>query len=105
MTPLLELQVLLAWFNESTRPDYTVRDLIDEMKTWFTEGYLYDDVWEALRERVEQEVLPSDAEVRNLITKRRSKRMASLRHAVRHPVTWAVLVVLVAITLSWGELH
>ena len=38
--------MLLAWFEKSTTLDFTVQDLITEMKTWFTEGFLYDDVWE-----------------------------------------------------------
>ena len=98
--------MLLAWFNESTSPDFTVRDLIDEMKNWFTEGFLYDDVWETLRERVDPDVLPSNADVKAMLMKRRNRAMFSiLRQAVRHPVTWVVLTVLVAITISWCEFY
>ena len=94
----------MAWFKKSTTPDFTVQDLIREIKTWFSEGYLYDDVWETLRERVDPEVLPSDAEVKAMSMKRRIRRMSSnLRQAVGHPVTWAV--VLLAIAVSCCEFH
>ena len=102
----LKLQVLLAWFKKSTTSDFTIQDLIREIKTWFTEGYLYDEVWEKLGERVDPEVLPSDAEVKAMIKKRRHKRISSsFRQAVGHPITRNVLTVLVAITIGCCEFH
>ena len=98
--------MLLAWFEKSTTSDFTVQDLINKMKTWFSEGYLYDDVWETLRETIDKDLLPSKADVKNMTKEGQNKRMSSgFRQAVRHPVTWAVLVVLIAIAVSLGELH
>ena len=98
--------MLLAWFNKSTTSDFTVQDLITEIKTWFTEGYLYDDVWEALREKVVNEVLPSAVDVKNMIRKRRKKRASSvLRKAVRHPITFVLLVTLFVIDISYCKFN
>ena len=92
----------MAWFNESTTPDYTVRDLIDEMKTWFSEGFLYDDIWEALRKKVDNDLLLSEVDIKSINPKRRNKHMSS---KLGHLITCAVLAVVVAVTVSFYKFH
>ena len=74
------------------------------MKTWFTEGYLHDEVWETLRETIDKDLLPSKADVKNMVTRRRKKRESS---KLGHFITWGLfaVVVLVAITVSYCEFH
>ena len=97
--------MLLAWFEKSTTSDFTVQDLINKMKTWFTEGYLYDDVWETLKNRVEHDLLPSRADVKNMITRRRKKLVSSKLGYFITCTVLAVLFAIVAITVGYCEFH
>ena len=89
--------MLLSWFEKSTTSDFTVQDLIEEIKTWFTEGFLYDDVWATLREKVNNDVLPTDAEIKKM--KRKICQKHALQWTVKNPVTRAIAMVVVAFVI------
>ena len=58
------LQVLYVWFEG--RPSLTVGDLMREIQVWYKEGFLYDDVWETLREYLHHDVIPTQTQIQQL---------------------------------------
>ena len=62
-------QVLQSWL-QSLPDDYTVKDLINEVKDWIEEGYVESTIWKRLQNCVAPDVLPT-------FSKRRSVRKRS----------------------------
>ena len=49
----------------STYPN-TVRDLIEEIKKWYREGFLYDSVWKELARYIKPDLLPTEADINHM---------------------------------------
>ena len=47
-------------------PDYTVKDLIDDVRDWVEEGYLDSAVWRRLQNCVAKDILPTFSEIKEL---------------------------------------
>ena len=47
-------------------PDYTVKDLIDDVRDWVEEGYVNSTIWKRLQNCVVKDILPTFSEISEL---------------------------------------
>ena len=47
-------------------PDYTVKDLIDDVRDWVEEGYVDSTIWKRLQNCVVKDILPTFSEISEL---------------------------------------
>ena len=71
MAFVILFQVLQSWL-QSLPDDYSVKDLINEIKDWIEEGYVESTIWKRLQNSVTPGVLPTFSE-----THRKRKRSES----------------------------